>query len=770
MNNSSGGFSFGSSGRSGDRDDDDSEVIDAIEVSGEPVSRTEAKSMGLASFDSTREVRSATSQIRREQLPANVSEELRNKLDKAWAHLKKNEIEEALTLAQEVVFESPTLVAAKLIIARCFINRKAYDKALAILNAIPEEEKTAEVLYYVGLCQSRLGRIKDAIDTLKLSRANSSDTLLRKRANDLLLHLQGEQTVCPICGKKTLYDSMVDVGNQTVCANCAKTAMEESEDEDEDGDDEELLGGTRKRKRLRPPLSRAEIAIRVLFCAFMLVIVALALYGFSILSPEYYGSFRSMFPESWTFLPRVTSVSRQPAPPPIQEPQVPRQQRSTISFDSPPLSHAVAGVEIRHKLVIDGAEDRDGLYSATFFPKPESEFAVDPKTGDFVWIPSEADAGTTFEITFSAVFRNLLVRDQISSVYVSPGPTFKNICSWSSPVLGETMHMVAEDLTGDGPAKLIVITGNYWQGEIAAFSETSDGFFTQMSRTSLPGRPSAAGVIIADKEKWLAVADYWNSRLRHYALRDGNLSEMAVDIDLPGRPLMAGFDRTSATSAILCRMERAVKVVSYRQENQLHSTKLGEWEIPNEYVWRRILVLPGKEDSNIGAIPLLIGGDPANSVLLLEKDNPNPRTIKLPIKGVILDAALSDEGRVYCLVDNDGALSLASFIPGRDGKASDFRQGDAGQGPVLGGLAAAKFSGNGGASDMVVLSSGKLGFAFMSATGGVGKATYWPLPTPSRLLGGLVTLPASEAGPTRVVYMDAEGEIWSVGMSTKGDK
>ncbi|MCC8167355.1 MAG: tetratricopeptide repeat protein, partial [Planctomycetes bacterium] len=171
--------------------------------------------------------------------------------------------------------EYPDLIPAKLIIARCFINRKEYSKSLAILNAIPEHDRDFDVTYYMALTQSRLGDVREAIANLKRVRSASADTLVRKRANDLLLHLQGEKTVCPACGKQTLYDSMVDIGDQTVCTNCAKIVAEggvaeEMVDEDDIPDDAPVKGETRRRKRLRPPLTKWDILVRIFFALFIL--------------------------------------------------------------------------------------------------------------------------------------------------------------------------------------------------------------------------------------------------------------------------------------------------------------------------------------------------------------------------------------------------------------------------------------------------------------------------------------------------------------------
>ncbi len=147
MSDAKSGFTFGQPPEAAD---DDIADIDAIEVSGEPVSRSEAKNLGFVQFDTSREAKASSAVFRLDQLPGDISGDLSKKLEAAWHHLKQNDIDEALTLAQEVVWEYPSLVAAKVIIARCFINRKEYDLALNLLQAIGDSEMNAETLYYIG--------------------------------------------------------------------------------------------------------------------------------------------------------------------------------------------------------------------------------------------------------------------------------------------------------------------------------------------------------------------------------------------------------------------------------------------------------------------------------------------------------------------------------------------------------------------------------------------------------------------------------------------
>ena len=767
MSESNSGFSFGAAP---ERDGAPGEV-DAIEVSGEPVSRSEAKNMGFAQFDSTKEAKSSSSLFRQDQLPSNLSDELAKKLEKAWQHLKRNEIDEALTLAQEVVWESPDLVAPKLVIARCFINRKEYTKAINILQAIPESDSNAEIMYYSALCLSRLGKVKEAIDTLKMAKASSGDAIIRKRANDLLLHLQGEQTVCPICGKKTLYDSMVDVGDQTVCANCAKN-MPDEDDEDDDEDDEddeeeweeEGGSGKRRKKRLRPPLTKTDILVRIIFCLLLAGFLLLGLYMMSFVAPSHYVSIRQYLPDSWTFLPPVGNVT------PISEIRgTPAGQNSqpqpTVNIDSPLITKAVAGVELRHQVLVRNMEKRDGVYKVTFSPEPANKYRFDDKTGELTWTPAEQDAGKVFTVTFGAAFTNILAKNQVNKVAVSSGPRFRNLHSLLEPRPGQIVHLLAEDLGGDEHPEIIAVTGMYWQGQITAFEEGQDGFLQPVSRTLIPGRPAGAGVVMADGEKWLAIADYWNSRLRHYALRDGNLSEMAIDVDLPGRPLLAGFDRDSSTSVVVCRGDDRIDLVCYRQEGQLRNSKIGEWPLPDDFVWKRILVLPGDEAENRRPVPVIIGGEPAESIFLVDLKANTLVPMKLNIPGSIIDAVVDVSGRIHCLVESQGELRLVGFNHSFTGEAQKVTVSEVGP-SLVNGLVTADFVAEEGRQDLIVFSPDRLGIAFaMDDERDIG-LNWWDLPKPSRLFGDVVAAPGSNGRAARVFYIDSSGDLWRVGVVT----
>ncbi len=759
MTTDNSGFSFGKAGGHHDHEVDD---IEAVEVSGEPVSRSEASNMGLTAVEPNRDSKGATALLRKDLLPLDISHEITAKLELAWRYLRKNETTEALTLAQEVVWESPDLIPPKLIISRCFINRKEYDKSLAILSAIPEEQRNAEVQYYLGLTNSRMGRIREALAALKRARNEATDPTVRKQVGDLLMQLQGEQTTCPKCGKKTLYDSMVEVGDQTVCANCAASMAEEADRENQEEaeeDDTKTVG--KRRKRLRPPLSRTDMLIRGLFALFMLALVLVGGYLLSILAPDTYASLRSFLPGGWSFIPggQVAKKPQTPVPATAAAPK----PTQTLTIDSLPLTRAVAGVELRHRLSLRETQfQRDGRFNVTISPQPTGPFSLTPDTGDFVWTPSEKDAGKTFSITFGGAFGATQAKNQVCNVAVSSSPRFRNICTFTTRKPGEITHLVPHDFIGNGEMELTVVAGQFWEGVITSYKTTPDGFLTQLSSTNFPGRPAGAGVIKAADEDWLAVADFWNSRLRHFAYRSGQMAEVAVDVDLPGRPILAAFDRESATSAILCRQADKVGVYLYRQEGQYESVPAGEWQIPADLVWKRIVIVPKSEKSPL--LPILCGGTGKRGIFLLDMEKQKLVPVTLEVDGNLVDAAIGPDGKVYCLFQKADKLQIASFTPHLEKGAEGVAVMDGGIAPALAGLAAINFSGDSQLPDVAIFSTGNLALSVGYTAKDRSKPAYWPLPKPARLSGSPAILPGKGGKGNRLAFMDAERDIWAVSL------
>jgi tetratricopeptide (TPR) repeat protein len=771
---------------------------ETVEVAGEPVSRIEARSMGYSSLGNTRSTRRvsnyANTRILRERLPVDLGEELVQKLEKAWNHLRRNELTEAMTISQEVAWENPSLLAAKLIIARCFIVRRQHDKALAILTAIPEAERDAETMYYIGLCQSRLGKTKEAIQTLQQSRTSSTDTLIRRRANDLLSSLQGDQAVCPLCGHKHSYEAMIELGDRLLCPDCAKKEFDKEGKGGEEGEgweDEEREPSIRR--RLRAPLTRTEKIIRGVFVLFLISILFFGVYLVYLLAPEHYARLRAALPAGQALLPPPPFI---PPPPGARGANSPRVIPS-LNFTSPPLRKAIAGVPIRQLLAVSGMKNESGVFSVDFKPAPPAgPYDLDPRKGLFTWTPAREDAGKTYSVTFSAVFDNAKARDQVNRLEVSEGPRFEKIgaCPGFDP--GEALFMASEDLNGDGNPELALFAGDYWKGNLHLLARDGNGSFAETAGAEMIGRPVGIGFIRADTETWLAAADYWNSRLRFFALRDNTLSEMAGTIELPGRPLLADFHAASSLSAAICLAEGKLLAVCYRQTGQVEHEKVGEWELPGGFIWRRILILPSPDEGDPGM--LVLGSDFSRAVFLLAPGDRTPRPVPPPEGNgsFPIDVDFSPGRRqLYFLWNQDGGhrlgkwrLAAPSGPERRDepggragtpaaandrGRAPASRAAPAGpaaslalEGQPIGLAGFALFNRSDPDSDILILGSTRLGVVFGYGDGETpGEAFFWPLPKPARLFGQPISISRTGAANPEVVYTDEDGGLWTVSLA-----
>lgn len=776
MSETNGGFSFGAPPENPNLSDDDTiEEVDAIEVTGEPVSRVEAQKLGFANFATTPEYekKAASISARLDPLPESVDAASAGKLERAWEHLKRNEIEEALTLAQEAAWEHPSLAAAKLIIARCFINRREYDKGLKILAAIPEEDRTDESMYYQGLCLSRLGRAKDAIDILRHCHATSSNPLLQKRANDLLLNLQGEKITCPVCGKKYLYDSLVESGNRLVCVTCAKKTSGKNapvaedaedkgttEDEEEDGD-VEVEGATRqygkRRKRLRPPLSRTDIMLRAVFALFLVLVIGFIIYLLYLFAPMQYSWLYSLVPVQYNLLP---------SPPPFssgQSPSADGQGGTFLTFSSPPLKTALPKIPLRHSLRVGGAGNLPGEYGVSFSPAPIGPYTLNKGTGAFLWTPDADDAGKTFEITFSATIAGKRTLDQISAVRVGKGPEFRRLAETSGLNPTQIAHLLVEDMDNDGKQEILLVSGEYWNGDIVVFQTGPDNVFQEQSRIRLSGRPAAAGVISVENERWLAVADYWHARIRFFVLRGGRLSEVAVAINLPGQPILADFSPKDSRVTALCRVKEEMRLVAYRQEKRLDFELMGNWSAPEDNVWRRLMLADATEMNPVVAV--LAGGEYAESLFAFEAGQNAPRAIKTEGDGALINAApFADRTGIRCLTEQDGRLSIHS--PNLSGPAGARPAAiPAGSAPALCGLITGGFTAA-GAQDVLLLSTSRLGIAAEAGGENIGPVAFWPLPEPARLFGPAAVLHPPEKGLDEAVFLGESGTLWAMRMES----
>lgn len=688
------------------------------------------------------------------EAPAEIAS-LDEKLEMAWEHLRRNELDDAMAIAKEASRKHPDVAAAKMILARCYINRKEYQKSLAILNAIPDRDKNAEAFYFLGLCRGRMGNVPKAMEALEESIAGSADEQAKKRAGDLLRHLRGGRAACPECGGQVQYADLVDVGNKTVCPDCARELSGGSA-AGEPGKAEAVpvvrtaRGGGFIKKLLRRAAS--------LFLLFGLAYAGL--YAASRTVPDQYENIRARLPEAWSFLPKTGKSANSLA----ESSEPPGSAPSDLSIDSPLIEYAISGIPLVHRLSVDGVRGVEGDYEALFSPEPRGRYRVDDRNGEFYWAPGEDDVGKNFDITFGVTFKASRAREQVNKVRVYSPPQFRNIYTPINIDPGEILHLLSGDLTGDGNQEIVAVAGKYWNARVTVLQETADGFFHPLGKAAFSGRPAGAGLLDVDGEIWVSIADYWNSRLRHYALRDGNVMEVPLETILPGRPVMAGFDRASGISAALCKLDGSMRLVAYHAVDWSLVEKTGDWTVPSGHVWRKVLMLPEQPGTGLRPRALLVGSDPEGSVFLASPEESGLIRVGIPVAGTLIDAALAPDGRVHCLFEADGQYSLGRFAVGADGSVLDLNVAPLGSQPLLNGIACLDLFGDRSGDDTAFLSAAKLDVAF-SGKHGYDSVAQWDLPIPSRLLGQAVTLRQGDGVPERIVYQDVNGSLWCAGLS-----
>jgi DNA-directed RNA polymerase subunit RPC12/RpoP len=601
------GFFFGATpmpanGSASDSDDG------IAEVSGEPISRNEAKTLGVFDLNqqsSLMERGSRTTRVRRKSAsgrhaafaaPEGVSPETVRKVEEARDLLSEGEIEKALTLAQEAVWEQPSFVAAKVVIARAFIANNENSKALALLQAIPDQEMIAEAVYYQGIALNNIGRGPEALEAFKKSLARaSSDADLRKHATDMISRMRGEYIACPICGRKVLPDAIVDIGEESVCSDCARKLEEEEPD-----DDEFDATGLRRRRKLRPPKSKTDILLRIVIGILALFIILFALYY---AAPDYYMKFRSLLPESWSFPPRTGFLALPPPSSGTGAGLMDNTPKVLPSFviTSEAMKNPMVGVPFTHQVQSIGMNSPS--YQFEISPGPAEAPEFDPMTGVFTWTPGSDDEGKKFQIVFRGIHGTSLSMDQENTVAVLSRPAVKTTNASSAAEIGDLCRLLAADVDGDGKTELTAISGDYWTGRIKVFALETDGTLRERWQSEFSGRPVGAGIVSARGETWLAIADYWNSRIRFFAIRNNALSEVALSIILPGRPIMADVDPETSIIAALCLSDSGFQAVAYRQVDQLASEHLGTWPIPDNSLWRNLHILKANTGSQSGSTP-----------------------------------------------------------------------------------------------------------------------------------------------------------------------
>ncbi len=173
---------------------------EVVEVEGEPISRSQARQLGIVDFDvvSGGTAHEAEAAEKTAPLPetsrAAASEPLSGpalKIGAAKKFLAGGNMEEALALAQEVVHENGASAEARVVMVRAFMGMGDYAKTLAMLQAVTKSEETAETLYLRGLASASLNRRSEAVRHLQAALAKqSADPEILEQAKKLLDRLQ----------------------------------------------------------------------------------------------------------------------------------------------------------------------------------------------------------------------------------------------------------------------------------------------------------------------------------------------------------------------------------------------------------------------------------------------------------------------------------------------------------------------------------------------------------------------------------------------------
>jgi DNA-directed RNA polymerase subunit RPC12/RpoP len=740
----------------------DAEPGDVVEVSGEPISRNEAKSLGVFNLDpqpvtlgrgskTTRMMKKAGGKHQSVVIPDGVPPEVAQKVEDAREHLNNGEIEKALTLAQEAVWEQPSFVSAKVVIARAFIANNENSKALALLQAIPDPEMIPEALFYQGISLNNLGRGPEALDAFKktLVRAGA-DADLRKRATDMISRMQGEYVACPMCGRKVLPDSIVDIGEESVCLDCARELEDELEDEDGEYDTD----GNRRRKRLRPPLSKMDILVRAIIGLLFVFIILFAMY---FITPDYYMIFRSFLPASWSFPPVV-----RPAAPPVNYTHgvIDTAPRVDLTFlvTSPNVQNPMVGVPLVHKAI--SAQFPQTSFAFEIDPAPASAPEFDPISGLLKWTPQPEDGGKTYKIVFRGIFGTKLSVDQENSVTVMAAPTVGSTNLSAETAAGDICDIVVADLDDDGDMEIIVVSGDYWHSRILVYGRNAEGGFSQRWRTEFGGRPIGAGLVTAKGEKWLAVADYWTSRIRYFAVRNDALSEMAVLIDLPGRPVMADFDAEQSVLVALCLTNAGFQAVAYRQVDQITSERIGSWPVPGNSQWRNLHLMKATSGATKGRMALVRGG--ARPVLYRDFGAEADWRESGNRTHVVMDSLPTADGETLTLLTATREQKVEAVFLTPDTALERRVEIPDWNAPVLGGVALADVNRD-GIQDLILASQERIGIFFLDEFDRITGTFVIPLEVPAQLNCSLVEVPPDARGRGEATFfLGADGKMYTV--------
>ncbi|MCD8139755.1 MAG: hypothetical protein LUE17_08260 [Planctomycetaceae bacterium] len=272
-------------------------TVEVEVVWGEPVSRSEAKRLGLELGNA-----GDSGYFRVDAIDFAGASETPKKIHQALFLLERNRFDLALNLAQEAAQENPSLTAATVAVARCLIAKGDDARAYAQLANIPDDAVDAEARYYTAEALSNMGNRDEAIAAVEevLTMSPSSD--LEVLAGELLGRLREEA--------------------RTVTA-AAQAAPHEDVPESE-----------------RPSPAAGRAGRWLVFLALAAAIIALAIIAFSVFLPEQYRSFRNRLPAGWTFLPGDDAPARPPEDAPAN-PSTPR-TAAPKPFRKRPFAQTVA--------------------------------------------------------------------------------------------------------------------------------------------------------------------------------------------------------------------------------------------------------------------------------------------------------------------------------------------------------------------------------------------------------------------------------------------
>ncbi|MCD8351811.1 MAG: tetratricopeptide repeat protein [Planctomycetaceae bacterium] len=271
-------------------------TVEVDVVCGEPISRSEAKQLGLILGPSD------SGYFRVDTLGFADSSETPKKIHQALFLLERNRFDMALNMAQEAALENPSLTSAVVAVARCLIAKGEDARAYAQLSNIPDDKVDAESRYYAAEALANMGNRDDAISAVEQVLTMSPSSSLKVQAGELLGRLRAEARA----------------------ATAAATAQKDVPETDVKS----------------PAAGRA--GRWLVFLVLLAALIALAVVAFSVFMPDQYRNIRGRLPAGWTFLPGDAT----PVQPPQTVPVSPSTPRTSIPrpFLKRPVAETIAAI------------------------------------------------------------------------------------------------------------------------------------------------------------------------------------------------------------------------------------------------------------------------------------------------------------------------------------------------------------------------------------------------------------------------------------------